>query len=122
MQRLNRAMRRGVPVDASSDLGIALEGLFLADMPEERGELTFRLRTRAARFLAGTEVDRKKIFTLVGDLYGMRSSAVHTGAVSATIRGQPVQQTLENGYALTADAIRRFVMHGEPNWDTVMFS
>jgi hypothetical protein len=121
MQRLNRAMRRVVPVDASIDLGIALEGLFLADMPEERGEMTFRLKTRAARFLTGAEADRKKVFTLVGDLYGMRSSAVHAGAVGAMIRGRPAHEILEEGYSLTADAIRRFITHGEPNWDTVMF-
>lgn len=121
MQRLNRAMRRVVPVDASIDLGIALEGLFLADMPDERGEMTFRLKTRAARFLAATEEDRKSVFVLVGDLYGMRSSAVHTGAVAQTIRGRPVQAILEEGYSLTADAIRRFITHGEPNWNTVIF-
>lgn len=121
MQRLNRAMRRAVPVDASIDLGIALEGLFLADMSKDRGEMTFRLRTRAARFLAGAEADRKRVSTLVGDLYGMRSSAVHTGAVSPMIRGRPAQEILGEGYSLTADAVRRFITHGEPNWDTVMF-
>lgn len=121
MQRLNRAMRRVVPVDASIDLGIAFEGLFLANMPDERGEMTFRLKTRAARFLADVEADRKGVFDLVGDLYGMRSRAVHTGAVGQMIRGRPVQEILEEGYSLTADAIRRFITHGEPNWNAVMF-
>jgi hypothetical protein len=83
--------------------------------------MTFRLKTRAARFLAGAEADRKSVFNLVGDLYGMRSSAVHTGAVGPVIRGRPVQEILEEGYSLTADAIRRFITHGEPNWNTVMF-
>jgi hypothetical protein len=121
MQRLNRAMRRVVPVDASIDLGIALEALFLAAMPDDRGEITFRLKTRAARFLAIDEADRRNVSILVGDLYSMRSSAVHTGAVGSMIRGRPVQEILEEGYSLTADTIRRFITHGEPNWNTVMF-
>ncbi len=122
MQRLTRAMHRITPVDASIDLGIALEGLYLGDMPDDRGELTFRLRTRAARFLGSTEANRKHIFDLVGDLYGLRSSAVHTGAVSETLHGRPVQQVLEEGFSLAADTSRRFITNGQPSWDEVMFS
>jgi len=122
MQRLNRAMRRRVTVDASIDLGIALEALYLSDTGDDRGELTFRLKTRAARFLGTTEAERQNIFRLVGDLYGMRSSAVHTGLVSATIRGRPANEVLADGFALTADTTRRFIASGEPDWNRVLFA
>jgi hypothetical protein len=121
MQRLNRAMRRFVPVDASIDLGIALEALYLSDMSDDRGELTFRLKTRAARLLGTSGADRKRLFTLVGDLYGMRSSAVHTGVVASTIRGRLAQEVLAEGFSITAETARRFITDQEPNWDNVMF-
>lgn len=121
MQRLISAMRRVTLVDAAIDLGISIEALYLSDMQDDRGELSFRLRTRAARLLARTESERKKIFVLMGDIYGMRSSAVHTGAVRATCRGKPSQEVLQLGFSLTAETVRRFIAVGEPNWDKVMF-
>lgn len=121
MQRLIRAMRRGAPVDAAIDLGISLEGLYLSDMQDDRGELSFRLRTRSARLLGGTEAERKRIFDLMGDIYGLRSSAVHTGSVDAMSRGRPVQEVLQQGFSLAAETVRRFITSGEPSWDKVMF-
>ena len=46
MERLSR-MQREMRVDAAIDLGIALEALYLCDLSDDRGELTFRLRIRA---------------------------------------------------------------------------
>ena len=59
--RLIRATRHLNPVDTAIDLGIALEALYLSDMDGDRGELSYRLRTRAARFLGRTRTERKKI-------------------------------------------------------------
>jgi len=120
MQRLNRAMRRQFPVDAAIDLGIALEALFLSDMDEERGEPTFRLRIRAARYLRSTKTDRDALFSLVGDLYGARSSAVHTGRVSDQVGGRPIGDLLAEGYSVAAGAIRRIIIEGPPDWRQVM--
>lgn len=121
MQRLNRAMRRSSPVDSIIDLGIALEALYLNDMSEERNELTFRLKVRAARFLGKTEDERRQIFSLVGVLYAMRSRAVHTGVLSATVKDKPVRDILSDGYSLTAKTVRQFISQGQPYWDSVMF-
>jgi hypothetical protein len=121
MQRLIRAMRRGAPVDAAIDLGISLEGLFLSDMQDDRGELSFRLRVRSARFLRGTEPERNRISDLMRDIYKLRSIAVHTGSVDALFRGRPVQELLQQGFSLAAETARRFITDGEPNWDKVMF-
>lgn len=121
MQRLIRAMRRGSPVDAAIDLGISLEGLYLSDMQDDRGELSFRLRTRSARFLRDTEPERKQIFDLMRDIYALRSSAVHTGSVDVSFQGKPVQELLQQGFSLAAETARRFIIDGEPDWDKVMF-
>jgi hypothetical protein len=121
MQRLIRAMRRGAPVDAAIDLGISLEGLYLSDMQDDRGELSFRLKTRSARLLGGTEVERKRIFHLMGDIYSLRSSAVHTGSVDDMFRGRPLQEVLQDGFSFAAETARSFIINGEPSWDKVMF-
>lgn len=122
MQRLNSAMRRASPVDSAIDLGIALEAVFLSDMSEERGESTFKLRIRASRFLGTTKEKREHLYKLVGDLYSARSSAVHTGRVSPKIGSRPLRNLLEEGYCVTADAIKRYVLTGKPDWNSVMFA
>ena len=121
MLRLNRAMRRDNLVDAAIDLGIALEALYLYDLHDDRGELTFRLRTRAARFLANNESDRKNVYRVVGDLYTCRSRAVHTGIVPPKLRRRPVKELLEEGFELTAATVRAYLLDGDPDWDKVMF-
>jgi hypothetical protein len=118
MQRLIRAMRRGTAVDSAIDLGIALEGLYLSD---GGGELSFRIRIRSARFLGDTQADRKRIFDLMGDIYDLRSRAVHSGAVAATPKGRPVQDVLQEGFSIAAETARRFITNGVPKWDDVMF-
>jgi len=125
-QRLISAVRSVTvtPVDASIDLGIALEGLYLSDMEDDRGELSFRLRTRAARLLGATKAERKDIFTLMGDVYKIRSTAVHTGVVNIKpkdLHRRTVQEVLKEGFSLTAKTIQQFITDGIPNWDTVMF-
>jgi hypothetical protein len=117
MQRLNSAMRRLNHVDAAIDLGITLESLFL-DEPE-RGELSFQLRLRAARILGQDDEDRARVFTLVNDLYAVRSAAVHTGRIPTTkkFRARPIEALLKEGFGLAAQAITTFLQTGEPQKD-----
>ena len=121
MQRLNSAMRRLSNVDSAIDLGIALESLFLDDMDEARGEMTFRLRFRASRFMGKSRTERLHLYKLVGDLYSARSSAIHSGRVSSTMQGRPTDKILEEGYRLTADTVKRCIINGQPDWTTVLF-
>lgn len=119
-------MRRGIPVDAADaaiDLGIALEVLYLGGTGSEGlGELTFRLRIRAARFLGTDEADKKRLFNLVGDLYRLRSKAVHEGKLAPDKPGgRSTKEMLSEGYAIAAETVRRFITDQEPNWDKVMF-
>lgn len=115
-------MRRLSNVDSAIDLGIALEALFLSDLPDDRGELTFRLRLRVARYLEQNSKKREALFRLVGDLYSLRSTAVHTGRSPSDIRGRATSDLLEEGFRLTADAIRRHVVEGPPDWNNVQLS
>lgn len=119
LQRLSMAMRRLSNVDCAVDLGIALEALFLGDLSDDRGELTFRLRLRVARYMERDEEKRETIFRLVGDLYKLRSIAVHTGRSPDDIRGRTTSNLLDEGYQLTAHAIRRFIEEGAPDWNKV---
>ena len=121
MYRLNTAMRRRNRVDASIDLGIALESMFLRDLSDDRGELTFRLRVRGTRWLGSNPDERRHLSTLFADLYSTRSRAVHSGRVPDTTRGRPTTELLEEGYKVTARALVALITGGDPDWDTVTF-
>ena len=123
MERLNRAIRRLSPVDAAIDLGIVLEVLFRHDMPDNR-ELTYQLKLRAARYLGSDYEDRLRIFTLIGHLYGIRSAAIHTGKVpnKTKTRNKPTHEVLDEGFALAARTIVRFIFEGDPDWERVTLS
>lgn len=118
MQRLNSAMRRSNSVDSAIDLGIALESIFL---PDGRGALTFRLRVRAARWLGSTPEERWRLSVTVGDLYAVRSMAVHGGRVPDNIRRRQTKELLEEGYRLTATALVALISKGDPDWDAVTY-
>lgn len=122
LQRLSMAMRRFSNVDSAIDLGIALESLFLNDLQDDRGELTFRLRLRVARYIEQNSTEREALFRLVGDLYSLRSIAVHSGRSPSHIRGRTTSDLLEEGFRLTANAIRRHVVEGPPDWNNVQLS
>jgi hypothetical protein len=121
MQRLLRAMRRGQPVDAAIDLGISLEALYLSDMGDDPGELSFRLRTRCARLLGNSQLEREEIFRVMGQIYGLRSKAVHTGIVPPVFKGKSTQDLLDKGFDVTARTVRGFIAKGEPNWEQITF-
>ncbi|HUV59425.1 MAG TPA: hypothetical protein VMW09_04860 [Desulfatiglandales bacterium] len=117
MQRLAMAIRRSSKVDSAINLGIALESLFLSDLSDDRGELTFRLKLRVAKYIEKEITKREEVFRLIGDLYKLRSIAIHTGRVPPdALKSKDISETLNNGYSLVADAIRRFVKSGIPDW------
>jgi hypothetical protein len=120
MKRLSHVAEKPI-VDAAIDLGIALEALYLSDQSDDRGELTFRLKIKAARFLATDAAERKKIFDLIGRLYAIRSSAVHTGKVPPKSNARSVRLLLNEGVAFAVETVRRFIILGEPDWSTVLF-
>jgi hypothetical protein len=120
LERLNTAIRRVSQVDSAIETGIALEALFLSDQNDDRGELTFRLRVRGARYLHGLLESRIAVFRTLGLLYRLRSIAVHTGILPPEIDGHNVGEILNQGYQITANAIIGLINNGIPDWNTLI--
>ena len=128
MLRLSRAKRRRDLADAAAELGIALESIFLDE--NEHEEITYRLATRAARFLE-EPAERKQTLRLFSALYSVRSSAVHRGRVDGQLtrrqrKGLPeeLHQTealLRYGYSAVARALGKIIdAQAWPDWDSVV--
>ena len=66
------------PEDKIIDLAIALESLYLSDIPEPT-ELSFRLRLHASWHLRKKIKDRKELMKVFSKIYEWRSSVVHNG-------------------------------------------
>jgi Apea-like HEPN len=120
MQRLIRASRRVTPVDAAIDLGISLESLYVGN---EKDELSYRLRIRAARLLGNDKAHQIEIFNLLKNVYDLRSKAVHTGDIEMKSKGgRSVQEILQAGHSLAAETARRFIVNGKiPDWHDIEF-
>ncbi len=116
MERLSLAMRRISLVDAAIDLGIALESIFLNDT---RAELKFRLRLRASRFLESNFKKRKELYEVFGNLYELRSTAVHSGKLPKEFKKKPIKEILDEGFYVTAKAISKIILDGYPNWTNI---
>jgi hypothetical protein len=85
LRRFDMAYGRQASEDKCLDLWIALEALFV---PDQGGDLTFRLSTRIARFLETVPDRRRDLAQGLRKLYGLRSRVVH-GNVST--RDLPTQ-------------------------------
>ena len=112
---------RGNFADRLVDLVIAAEALFLN---VNEGELSYRLATRAAIFLADTRPERITIFRQVRSAYGARNRVVHGSQIDApaVIQGARDMETVMR------DAIVKALMlvdAGKPeaitNWDDWSF-
>jgi hypothetical protein len=121
IERLNLAMRRVDRADAAIDLGIAFESLFLSDLGSDRGERSFRLRVRVARFLGRSPRERGDLAALVRGLYQLRSAAVHGGVVLSGGRDE-ADGLLEKGYGVMARSLEKVIRYGMPNWSEVELS
>lgn len=122
LSRLNAALRRRSIVDSAIDLRIAMEALFLHDLTDDRGELSFRLRIRAARFLGRDLDERKGLHALFRNLYTIGSMAVHTGGLPPSHEGTETHALLEEGYSTVARAIEEVMLRGQIDWIDVTLS
>ena len=83
LRRFTFAANRSLPDDEIVDLMIAAEALFLTEMgKQDRGELRFRLATRAAFLLGTTPAERVRLFKFMRCAYDARSVIVHGGVPS----------------------------------------
>jgi hypothetical protein len=113
--RLSSALRRADEFDMAVDLGVALEVIFLSGNVYD-GSIGFRLRVLASRLLRQERGERQIVEEQIKSLYQLRSSAAHSGHVSASGR-----EVLESGTVLAGEALRYVVRNGLPDWDTVLF-
>ena len=100
-------------VDAFIDLGIALESLYLQDIGNQ-SELSFRLRLRAAWYLAKDHAGRETIMRDLRDVYDLRSKAVHTGDIGSY---RDALALLTTGRQICRQSIVKVIFNcGFPNW------
>lgn len=109
IDRLNRAIREPNIVDRAIDLGIALEALLLHGLPDDRGELSYRLSLCGALLLGGTEEVKAATYRQLRDLYNLRSNGVHTGRLKGS---KEIPQKLETGFILCANLIKAILSLG----------
>ena len=104
-------------VDTAIDLGIALESLYLEDIGNNP-ELGFRLRLRAAWYLAEDQTGRRNIMKNLGDVYGLRSKAVHTGDIGSH---HDTTEPLKEGQRLCRQSIVKVIQSGRfPDWNALV--
>ncbi len=118
LERLVQAMLRRDPGNKAADLSIALETL----LTDQAGEHTWKVSTRAG-VLTGwdlrSKLDRRNV---IAAAYQMRSSLVHSGAASRTVRvtgrgQQPAAAVCEEAARVCAGCIRAIIERGGiPSW------
>ena len=109
--RLAEALARSGRFEADDkilDVAIALERMYELD----RGEISFKLKTRAACFLeAGTE-GRLRVFRDVGDFYEARSSIVHRRRKDVSTEAKLA--AFQKGFEVARRSVVKLVEHGPP--------
>lgn len=110
LTRLNLARRRQTPGDQAIDGCISLEAL-LGD--SQRGDLTYKLRLRAARLLGTNFAERRVVSKQVDAFYSLRSKVVHGQSLGA---GEKDKEVAERGLDLALTILRRIVLDAKmPN-------
>lgn len=117
MDRLRDSRGSKTVVDRAVDLGMALEVLLL---PDQDGELLYRMRIRAARFLADDFGQRDAISKLINQFYKVRSKAVHTGTLAD--KRQSAENTIADTQQICQELIVKILEQGWPDWPQVEFS
>ena len=112
-------------IDSMIDLGIALESLYV---PNNSGEITFKLGVRAAWHLKEDPANRKALKKTFGEIYGWRSTAVHTGELPKKTKNTPftpdeIEEFIETAQNHCRDSILKILKEGKfpDTWDDLIF-
>ena len=135
LRRFNFAADRTQADDEIVDLMIAAESLFLSEMDERyRGELRFRLSTRAASLLGKTLEERLSFFKFMRRAYDARSTIVHgshpgeeelRGPDGESVTVSDFAEALEGVVRATLQVAINFLATGQrfpPAWEELMFA
>ena len=102
--------------DRVVDLRIALESLYLGS---DRGELTFRLATTAARHLKSNVDERREVQRTLIRFYDLASRAIHGGDVDVTSEANA--QLVEGASRLCRDGILKILEDRfTPDWSDLL--
>ena len=109
-------------IDRMIDLGIALESLYL---PNNREQLSFTFRLRAAWYLGEDREERKSLLAEFKRIYDWRSQAVHQGSLpdEERVNGESVSQSdfIQRAQDLCLMSILRVMREGHvPDWDSLI--
>ena len=132
IDRWIKSKASGTDADKIIDLGIALEALYLSNIPEPT-ELSFRLRLHAAWHLRENEKDRKELMKEFREIYEWRSSAVHNGELPKKEIGtkskkkkipyteEEVAAFIQNAQSRCRESILKIVRDGGfPDWNSLI--
>ena len=118
IKRLNQAMMRSHPGDCAVELSIAFECLFA----DNYGENTYKIGLRVALLIGESLVTKTRIRSIISSLYTARSSVVHNGKASSTLKikghgKHSLHDVVKEGYQICAAAISKIVlMKTIPDW------
>ena len=116
ISRLSEALARSGQYaldDKILDLAIALEQMYELD----QGEISFKLKTRAACFLESDTKARLRVFKDVKLLYEARSGIVHGRT------GKPKREAFERGFDVARNSVIKLLREGRPaDWNKVILA
>ena len=117
LSRLSQAKRRSQIEDKILDLGICLEMALLGDN-KNLDQLSLSFRLRGSWLIGLDKNDRKKVYTLLKEIYNYRSQVAHSGILTKN-RPEKINAIREkfNEYSIIAERIiYLLITNGRPNW------
>ncbi len=103
--------------DRILDVTIALEQMYELD----QGEISFKLKMRAACFLESETEARKRVFKMVGELYKARSAIVHRRSKESSRASK--RDAFETGFDVARASVIKLLREGPPrNWNEMVMA
>ena len=120
VSRLSEALARTgqyAAEDKIMDVAIALERMYELD----QGEISFKLKTRAACFLESDTQSRLGVFRDVGLVYEARSGIVHRRTRAPNLESQI--DAFKKGFEVARRSVLKLIRDGSPrDWNRVVMS
>ena len=128
VSRLSEALARTGQYAADDkilDVAIALEQMYELD----QGEISFKLKTRAACFLESDVEARRRVFKDVEKFYDVRSAIVHRREARRNTKRKKKSSAIakdeafEKGFDVARDSVFRLLLEGSPkDWTEVVLA
>ena len=124
ISRLSEALARTGQYAADDkilDVAIALEQMYAL----EQGEISYKLKTRAACFLRSDTQARLRVFKSVGQFYEERSRIVHKHGKKRRkmSSGKTKDKAFKKGFDVARESVFKLLRKGRPpNWDQVVIA